>query len=69
MERTIVFHFVNKGTLKLINYDVSVLIFSVYTEEILLEVISVYLCGSFRRAVSFSELFIFLSDKIILKQG
>ena len=69
MERTIVFHFVNKGTLKLINYDVSVLIFSVYTEEILLEVISVYLCGSFRRAVSFPELFIFLSDKIILKQG
>ena len=27
------------------------------------------LCGSFRRAASFVELFIFLSDKIILNQG
>ena len=42
-DRTVVFHFLNKGTLKLISYDVSDLISSVFKEEIILQVIWVYL--------------------------
>ena len=38
-DRTVVFHFLNKGTLKLISYDVSDLISSVFKEEIILQVI------------------------------
>ena len=38
-DRTFVFHFLNKDTLKLISYDVSDFISSVFKEEIILQVI------------------------------
>ena len=42
-DRTFVFHFLYKDTLKLISYDVSDFISSVFKEEIILQVIWVYL--------------------------